>query len=351
MYQSGVIMKKIENLTILGILSLSIFALQGCYTQLAINKQMIMPEQSVYQSQENNLSQSESFPDTIQNDQISPDTIIQEHYWVVDPYDSPFGYDPLYNNISFYSSFHFTNCDSYWYPWRYTRYQPYCFGPYNTGWNYYDPFWYDPYWSFAYYPGYYPGYYSGYYSGYGYPYWGGYQPVYTGDQIPDKKRDWERRGADFASNTITRPSNSFAEQDPLVNVMDRVETDASTIKPSENGIVKPISRADTDTEILKTRINKRDKNDNKSQTVERIYHYTKRFISNSGRSENNNKSNNSKNTTVKRNTGSHSNYSSSKPVNRSISRSNVRSSSKSYSTRSSHSGKARGGSTNNRSRK
>jgi hypothetical protein len=343
-------MKKIENIYILGIPMLTFLVLQGCYTQLAINKQMIMPEQSVYQSQEKNLSQSESFSDTLQDGEVFQDTIIQQNYWLVDPYNPQFGYDPFFDNISFYHSFHFTYCDSYWYPWRYTPYRPYYLTSYNIGWNYYDPFWYDPFWynpygSFAYYPGYY----SGYYTGYWYPYWGGYQPVYTGDPIPDKKRDWDRRGADFTGNTIIRPSNSSAGQGNLVSIMDPAETGTRTIERNENGITKPIKRTETDSEIIKTRMNKRDKNENKTQTVKRIYRYTKRLISNSNQSENNNnkKSNNSKNTTVKRNTRSHSNPS----TNRSMSRSSVRSNSKSYSTGNSNSRKARGGSTNNRSRK
>ncbi|MCH7613383.1 MAG: hypothetical protein IIB45_08510 [Candidatus Marinimicrobia bacterium] len=340
-------MKKFENLTVTGILSLTFLVLQGCYTQLAINKHFVVTEQFVYQSQDNNFSQSESFPDILQDGEISPDTIIEKHYWLVDPYSPQFGYNPLFDDISFYHSFHLTYYDSYWYPWHYSRYRPYWAGYYYTGWYYYDPFWYDPFWynpfgSFAYYPG--------YYSGYGYPYWGGYQPSYIVDPIPDKKRDWDRRGADLTHNTIVRPSNSSAGQGYLASVVDRTETGTSTIKRNENGITKPIQRTENDSEIKKPRIHKRDDNNgNKSQTIKRIYH----VVSYSNRSGNNDnkKSKNSKNTTIKRNTGSHSNHSATKPVHRSISRSNVRSHSKSYSAGTSHPGKTRGGSSKSRTRK
>lgn len=333
-------MKKIEKLSILGIMLLPILVLQGCYTQLAFDNRIVVEKQSGYQSQEKYPSQSESIPDTLQEGEISPDIIVEKHYWLLDPYGQQFGYDPFFGDISFYHSFHLTYYDSYWYPGHYARHRPYWSGYYYAGWNCYDPFWYDPYWSFAYYPG--------YYSGYGYAYWGGYQPAYIADPIPDKKRDWDRRGADLTHNTIVRPSNSSAGQGYLANVIARTETGTSTIKRNETDITKPIRRTENDSEIKKPRIHKRDNIEDKSQTIKRIYH----IVSHSNRSgNNNNKSKNSKNTTLKRNTGSHSNHTATKTVRHSISRSNTRNHSKSYSTRTSHSGKTRGGSSKSRSRK
>lgn len=348
-------MKKLGYLFIAGIQFLTILFIQGCYTQLAISNMVSVTEQPVYQTQQEGFSEFESTTDTTQENVIPTDTIVHEYYYgIYDPNDWWYYNDPFFYNSRFYHSLYFTWGNPYWYSWHHTRYRPYWSGYYYSGWCWNDPFWYDPYYSYAYYPGYYPGYWD--------PYRSWYWPVYTKDPDQRKKRDWDRRGADLTDQTIVRPSNSPEElgsnssvgKGPLVNIMDRTETDARTVKRNKPDMKKPNRRTTgTNVEIRRTSRPERQSDVKANRTVKRIYHRVERLIFSSsiGRNVDKNRSRESRASISKKNTRSSSKHTATMQVNRSTSRSNVHSHSKSRSSGINKSGRTHGGSSKSRNRK
>jgi hypothetical protein len=172
----------------LAVLGVCGFLQTGCYTQLAVTRD---PAPVVVQNQ----TVADSVDTVYVVQETTPSLVHEYHYWFIDPRLRRFGYPPYYTGADYYLSVHFGWYDPFWDPW----YDPW-YG-YSSGWAWCDPYWWygwDPYyWGYAYSPY--------YYYGYRPPWW--YQPSYViYDPLPRKKRDWERRGAEWAEEPILRPA-------------------------------------------------------------------------------------------------------------------------------------------------
>ncbi len=170
------------------------FFFEGCYTQLSVQKRVVVAEQP-FRSNETDFDDQEYIldSDTIIVEEGESVTIINNYSSLsLNPYyNDHWGFDPFYN-VNFYyrpyGGFHY----------------PYWHRPIWANYGY--AFWYDPYF---YDPGYFC--YSGYYGGqngywYSYPYsnWYGSSSYYS--HYEKKKRDWDRRRGDIERQPVVRPA-------------------------------------------------------------------------------------------------------------------------------------------------
>ncbi|NOZ03591.1 MAG: hypothetical protein GXO92_03160 [FCB group bacterium] len=222
---------------------------QSCYTQLAVT-QRVEPQPTMVYQEETTTSDDTLYPAS----EEAPSLVYEYNYWFVNPPTFGYGYDPYFGNIDYYFNVSLGWGDPYWYS---PYYRPYRWRYYYSSWGWYDPYWYDPYgnyWAYDYYPGYY-----GY--SYGGHYWSG---DYYDDSYPQKKRDWDRRGADLTDTPIVRPGNLGAsellatnsgEVEYLLQNRNQQGTEPRSIERNEPIFQKPTNRK-VEREIKKVKYTK-----------------------------------------------------------------------------------------------
>ena len=189
-----IIMQLPKHIICYAIIMLSFF-FEGCYTQLSVQKRIVVAEQPFRNNQTDSDDQEYILDsDTIVVEDGESVTIINNYSSLsLNPYyDDHWGFDPFYNvNLYYrpYGGIHY----SYWHRPFWTNY----------GYTYwYDPYFYDP--GYFYYSGYYGSYYGHWY---GYPYsnWHGSSSYYS--HYEKKKRNWNRRRGDLERQPVVRPTS------------------------------------------------------------------------------------------------------------------------------------------------
>ena len=226
------------------------FFFEGCYTQLSVQKRVVVAEQPFRSNQTDSDDQEYVLDsDTIVVEDGESVTIINNYSSLsLNPYyDDHWGFDPFYN------------ANFYYRPYGGVHYS-YLHRPFRTNYGY--TYWYDPYF---YDPGYfcYSGYYGSYYGHwYGYPYsnWHGSSSYYS--HYEKKKRNWDRRRGDLERQPVVRPTSQSSGKLDNVVVTSRRNNIAHVVRqpaPSKNTVVQ--------SDRTMNRDNRQSKNNSRNRTI------------------------------------------------------------------------------------
>jgi len=244
-----IIMQLPKHIICYAIIMLSFF-FEGCYTQLSVQKRVVVAEQPFRSNQTDSDDQEYVLDsDTIVVEDGESVTIINNYSSLsLNPYyDDHWGFDPFYN------------ANFYYRPYGGVHYS-YLHRPFRTNYGY--TYWYDPYF---YDPGYfcYSGYYGSYYGHwYGYPYsnWHGSSSYYS--HYEKKKRNWDRRRGDFERQPVVRPTSQSSGKLDNVVVTSRRNNIAHVVRqpaPSKNTVVQ--------SDRTMNRDNRQSKNNSRNRTI------------------------------------------------------------------------------------
>jgi len=240
-----IIMQLSKHIIYYAIIMLSFF-FEGCYTQLSVQKRVVVAEQPFRNNQTDSDDQEYILDsDTIVVEDGESVTIINNYSSLsLNPYyDDHWGFDPFYNYRP-YGSIHY----SYWHRPIWTNY----------GYTYwYDPYFYDP--GYFYYSGHYGSYYGHWY---GYPYsnWHGSSSYYS--HYEKKKRNWDRRRGDLERQPVVRPTSQSSGKLDNVVVTSRRNNIAHVVRqpaPSKNTVVQ--------SDRTMNRDNRQSKNNSRNRTI------------------------------------------------------------------------------------
>ncbi|MBQ33607.1 MAG: hypothetical protein CMG32_01965 [Candidatus Marinimicrobia bacterium] len=244
-----IIMQLPKHIICYAIIMLSFF-FEGCYTQLSVQKRVVVAEQPFRSNQTDSDDQEYVLDsDTIVVEDGESVTIINNYSSLsLNPYyDDHWGFDPFYN------------ANFYYRPYGGVHYS-YLHRPFRTNYGY--TYWYDPYF---YDPGYfcYSGYYGSYYGHwYGYPYsnWHGSSSYYS--HYEKKKRNWDRRRGDLERQPVVRPTSQSSGKLDNVVVTSRRNNIAHVVRqpaPSKNTVVQ--------SDRTMNRDNRQSKNNSRNRTI------------------------------------------------------------------------------------
>lgn len=244
-----IIMQLPKHIICYAIIMLSFF-FEGCYTQLSVQKRVVVAEQPFRSNQTDSDDQEYVLDsDTIVVEDGESVTIINNYSSLsLNPYyDDHWGFDPFYN------------ANFYYRPYGGVHYS-YLHRPFRTNYGY--TYWYDPYF---YDPGYfcYSGYYGSYYGHwYGYPYsnWHGSSSYYS--HYEKKKRNWNRRRGDIERQPVVRPTSQSSGKLDNVVVTSRRNNIAHVVRqpaPSKNTVVQ--------SDRTMNRDNRQSKNNSRNRTI------------------------------------------------------------------------------------